>query len=155
MMSEVHSIRVRLLIVGPSLGILGGQAVQAARLMERLSEEPNLEIGFLPINPQLPGPLRLLQQVKYLRTIITSIAYVFSLLLRVPKYDALHVFSASYFSFVLAPTPAILIGKLYRRKVLLNYHSGAAEDHLQRWHRSAIPTIRLVDSVVVPSEYLV
>jgi L-malate glycosyltransferase len=154
MMTEVHSIRVRLLIVGPSLGILGGQAVQAARLMERLSEEPNLEIGFLPINPQLPGPLRLLQQVKYLRTIITSIAYVFSLLLRVPKYDALHVFSASYFSFVLAPTPAILIGKLYRRKVLLNYHSGEAEDHFRRW-RSAIATLRLADVLIVPSEYLV
>jgi hypothetical protein len=89
------------------------------------------------------------------RTLVTSIAYVLSLLLRVYKYDVLHVFSASYFSFVLAPTPAILIGKLYRRKVLLNYHSGEAEDHLRRWRRTAIPTIRMVDSVVVPSEYLV
>ncbi|HET9942346.1 MAG TPA: glycosyltransferase family 4 protein, partial [Terriglobia bacterium] len=48
----------------------------------------------------------------------------------------------------------ILIGKLFRRKVLLNYHSGEAEDHLRRW-RSAIATIRLADSIVVPSEYLV
>src|SRR5678809_229117 len=45
--------------------------------------------------------------------------------------------------------------QLYGRKVLLNYHSGEAADHLQRWQRSAIPTIRLVDSVIVPSEYLV
>jgi glycosyltransferase involved in cell wall biosynthesis len=89
------------------------------------------------------------------RTIVTSIVYVLSLLLRVHKYDVIHVFSASYFSFVLAPTPAILIGKLYRRKVLLNYHSGEAEDHLQRWRKTAIPTIRLVDTVVVSSEYLV
>jgi glycosyltransferase involved in cell wall biosynthesis len=80
---------------------------------------------------------------------------VLSLLLRVYKYDVIHIFSASYFSFVLAPTPAILISKLYRRKTLLNYHSGEAEDHLQRWRRTAIPTIRLVDSVIVPSEYLV
>ena len=154
MTSEHQSRRVRLLIVGPSLSILGGQAVQAARLMERLNEEPNLKIGFLPINPRLPGPLHLLQQVKYLRTIVTSIAYVFSLLLRVPRYDVMHVFSASYVSFVLAPSPAILIGKLYRRKVLLNYHSGEAEDHLRRW-RSAIATLRLADVLIVPSEYLV
>ena len=149
------SKKLRLLIVAPSFDILGGQSVQAARLLERLREEPTLEVGFLPINPRLPGVLRYLQRIKYVRTVVTSIAYVASLLLRVYKYDVIHVFSASYFSFVLAPTPAILIAKLYRRRVLLNYHSGEAEDHLQRWRRTAIPTIRLVDSVVVPSEYLV
>jgi glycosyltransferase involved in cell wall biosynthesis len=86
---------------------------------------------------------------------VTSIAYIASLLRQVGKYDVIHVFSASYFSFVLAPTPAILVSKLYDKKVLLNYHSGEAQDHLQRWRRTAIPTVKLVDSVVVPSEYLV
>lgn len=146
---------MRLLIVGPSLSILGGQAVQAARLLARLREEPELELGFLPINPRLPGFLSNLQRVKYLRTIVTSIAYILSLIFQVYRYDVVHVFSASYFSFVLAPTPAILIGKLYRRRVLLNYHSGEAEDHFKRWRRTAIPTIRLADIVVVPSKYLV
>ena len=155
-MAEMRSqTKVRVLIVAPSFAILGGQSVQAARLLERLSQEPSLEVGFLPINPRLPLGLHHLQRIKYVRTLVTSIAYVLSLLFRVYKYDVIHVFSASYFSFVLAPTPAILIGKLYRRKVLLNYHSGEAEDHLRRWRRTAIPTIRLVDSVVVPSEYLV
>jgi glycosyltransferase involved in cell wall biosynthesis len=146
--------KLRVLIVAPSFDILGGQSVQAARLLERLRQEPLLQVGFLPINPRLPGVLRRLQSIKYVRTVVTSIAYVSSLVLRVQKYDVIHVFSASYFSFVLAPTPAILIGKLFRRKVLLNYHSGEADDHLRRW-RSAIATIRLADSVVVPSEYLV
>lgn len=155
-MAEVTpTTKVRVLIVAPSFGILGGQSVQAARLLERLSNEPSLEVGFLPINPRLSFGLHHLQSIKYVRTLVTSIAYVLSLLLRVYKYDVIHVFSASYFSFVLAPTPAILIGKLYRRKVLLNYHSGEAEDHLNRWRRTAIPTIRLVDSIIVPSEYLV
>ena len=147
--------KVRVLIVAPSFGILGGQSVQAARLLERLSQEPSLEVGFLPINPRLPAGLHHLQRIKYVRTVVTSIAYVLSLLARVYKYDVIHVFSASYLSFVLAPSPAILIGKLYRRKILLNYHSGEAADHLQRWQRTAIPTIRLVDSIIVPSEYLV
>jgi glycosyltransferase involved in cell wall biosynthesis len=146
---------LRVLIVAPSFDILGGQSVQAARLADCLREEPSLQVGFLPINPRLPGPLRYLQRIKYVRTILTMIAYVISLLLRVYKYDVIHVFSASYFSFVIAPTPAILIGKLYRRKVLLNYHSGEAEDHLQRWQRSAVPAIKLADTVIVPSEYLV
>jgi glycosyltransferase involved in cell wall biosynthesis len=146
---------LRVLIVAPSFDILGGQSVQAARLLERLQKERSLKVGFLPVNPRLPGPLSKLQKIKFVRTIVTSIAYVLSLLVHVWKYDVIHVFSASYFSFLIAPTPAILIGKLYGRKVLLNYHSGEAEDHFQRWRRTAIPTIRLVDVVVVPSEYLV
>jgi len=145
--------RLRVLVVAPSFDILGGQAVQAARLISRLRELDSFEIGFLPINPRLPGFLRRLQAIKYLRTVVTSILYLVNLLTRIPAYDVIHVFSASYFSFVLAPTPAILIGKLFRKRVLLNYHSGEAEDHFTRWP-SAISTIRLADSVVVPSDYL-
>lgn len=146
---------LRVLIIAPSLDILGGQAVQAARLLEGLRAEPSLEVDFLPINPRLPGVLRRLQAIKYVRTVVTSLAYVLSLLLRVHRYDLIHIFSASYFSFVLAPTPAIFISKLYGKKIVLNYHSGEAEDHLSRWRRTAIPTIRLADAVVVQSNYLV
>ena len=153
--SRYSSKALRVLIVAPSFGILGGQSVQAARLLDHLRDEPSLQVDFLPINPRLPGILGKLQRLKYVRTLLTSIAYVLSLLVQVRRYDVIHVFSASYFSFVIAPTPAILIGKLYRRKVLLNYHSGEAEDHLQRWRRTAIPTIKLADVLIVPSEYLV
>ena len=153
--NDVAVKKVRVLMVAPSFDILGGQSVQAARLFERLKEESSIEIDFLPINPRLPGVLRQLQRMKYVRTVVTSVAYVVSLLFHAFRYDVLHVFSASYLSFALAPTPAILIGKLYGRKVLLNYHSGEAEDHLQRWRGTAIPTIRVVDSIIVPSEYLV
>jgi glycosyltransferase involved in cell wall biosynthesis len=147
--------KLRVLIVAPSFDILGGQSVQAARLLERLSQEPGLEVGFLAVNPRLPGVLRKLQAIKYVRTVVTSIAYLVSLFIRVRQYDVIHIFSASYFSFLLAPTPALLVGKLYGKKLLLNYHSGEAEDHVQRWRRSAIPTIRLADVLIVPSPYLV
>ncbi|HJZ69894.1 MAG TPA: glycosyltransferase family 4 protein [Blastocatellia bacterium] len=146
---------IRVCIVVASIDIVGGQAVQALRLMEGLGEEPGIEAELLPINPRLPRPLRWLQRIKYVRTLVTSIAYIASLLIRLPRFDVVHVFSASYFSFVLAPTPAILISKLYGKPVLLNYHSGEAEDHLRRWRRTALPIIKLADRVVVPSDYLV
>ena len=146
---------VRVLIVAASLDILGGQAVQAERLIQHLQNEPALRVGFLPINPRLPGILRKLQSVKYLRTVTTSILYILNLLREVRKYDVIHVFSASYLSFLIAPTPAILVSKLYGKRILLNYHSGEAEDHLRRWPRTTRPIIRLVDKVVVPSGYLV
>ena len=147
--------KVRVLIVAPSLSILGGQAVQAKYLIENLRKEPSFQISFLPHNPRLPGPLRVLQQIKYVRTIVTSLIYSLALLRQVPKHDVIHIFSASYFSFLLAPAPAILIGKLFGKKTILNYRSGEAEDHLRRWPRTATPIIRLADELVVPSQYLV
>lgn len=146
---------VRVLIVAASLDILGGQAVQADRLIRHLQNEPSLHVSFLAINPRLPGILRKLQSIKYVRTVTTSILYILNLLREVRKFDVIHIFSASYLSFLIAPTPAILVSKLYGKKVLLNYHSGEAEDHLQRWPRTTMPILGLVDKVVVPSEYLV
>jgi len=154
MQTKTESRPVRVLLVAPSLDILGGQAVQADRLLRLLRQESSLEVDLLPVNPRLPGPLALLQRVMYLRTLVTFPYYCLLLALRVPRWEVLHIFSASYLSFVLAPTPAILAAKLFRRKSILNYRSGEAEDHLARW-RSALLIIRLVDEVVVPSAYLV
>jgi glycosyltransferase involved in cell wall biosynthesis len=72
----------------------------------------------------------------------------------VPRYEVLHIFSASYWSYMLWSMPPLLLGKLLGKKVILNYRSGEADDHLTNW-RSAIPTIRLADIVVSPSGYLV
>jgi glycosyltransferase involved in cell wall biosynthesis len=153
--SQATAPRLRVLIVAPSLDILGGQAIQAMRLQARLSEEPSLEVGIMPINPRLPGLLGKLQKIKYVRTIVTSLRYWGMLLNRVRRYDIIHIFSASYWSFVLAPTPAILVAKLYGKRAVLNYRSGQAEKHLRLWPRTAPATIRLVDRLVVPSGYLV
>jgi L-malate glycosyltransferase len=146
---------IRVLLVAPSLTILGGQAVAAQRLLERLRAVPGLEVGFLPHDPRTNALLRLLQRVKYVRTVATSLAYVASLIRTLPRYDVIHVFSASYWSFLLAPTPAILIGKLLGKRVVVNYRSGEAEDHLRRWPRTAVPTLHRADAVVTPSGYLV
>src|SRR5581483_10305348 len=44
-------------------------------------------------------------------------------------------------------------GKLYGKKVVINYRSGEAADHLTRWP-SAVRTLRWADRIVVPSAYL-
>src|SRR5262249_36993243 len=65
-----------------------------------------------------------------------------------------HVFSASYWSFLLAPAPAVLVARALGRPVILNYRSGEAPDHLKR---SALArwVLRRVDRIVVPSRFLV
>jgi glycosyltransferase involved in cell wall biosynthesis len=48
----------------------------------------------------------------------------------------------------------MLVGRLYGRTVVLNYHSGEADDHLTHW-RSASFFARLAHAIAVPSGYLV
>ncbi|MGA9772441.1 MAG: glycosyltransferase family 4 protein [Blastocatellia bacterium] len=151
---RASSKQIRVLIAAPSLDINGGQARQAVRLIEKLSREPEIEVSFIPHNPRLPRSMRWMQQIKYVRTVATTTVYIAMLIARVWRYDIVHVFSASYYSYLLSALPAILIAKLYGRKTILNYRSGEAEDHLANW-RTAVPTIRLADVTVVPSGYLV
>jgi glycosyltransferase involved in cell wall biosynthesis len=151
---EPARARIRVLLIAPSLDILGGQAVQAARLLRELQKEESLAIDFLPMNPRLPGPFAALQKLKYVRTASTVFWFLVKLASCLRHYDVLHVFSAAYFSFWWAPMPAILLGKLCGKKVILNYRDGQAEDHLRNW-RSAIPVIRRADVTVTPSGFLV
>ena len=153
--SGAHDVEpIRLCILAPSLDIFGGQARQAVRLINGLRPERSLSVSFIPHNPRLPGPLRLLQRIKYVRTIFTSLYYWMLLLARVWKYDVIHVFSASYYSYLFCVAPAILIGKMYRVKVLVDYRSGEAEDHLGNWKLTAVPLLRRADMIVVSSGYL-
>jgi glycosyltransferase involved in cell wall biosynthesis len=146
---------IRVLLIGPSLRKPGGQAIQARRLFDAFGKIPGLQVSFVPIDPPLPGLLGRLQRVRGVRTIVTEIAYLGSLLARIPRVDVVHAFSASYFSFLLAPAPAILLARLFGKKVVLNYRSGEAADHLARWGWHARPLLRLAHAIVTPSEYLV
>jgi glycosyltransferase involved in cell wall biosynthesis len=146
--------RARVLLIAPSTDILGGQAVQAQRLFDGLRESTAVDVDFLAVNPRLAGPLRWMQRVKILRTLVTSLAYAVSLR-RVRQFDVIHAFSASYWSFLLAPIPALIVARLFGKRTILNYHSGEADDHLRR-SRVAVRLIRaFADRVVVPSGYLV
>lgn len=147
---------MRVCLVGPSLEILGGQAVQAKRLLTALESSGQLSVSFLAVNPRLPSVLGSLQRIKYVRTVVTSMAYLGSLVRCARRNDVVHAFSASYWSYLLAPLPALIVGKLFGCRTVLNYHSGEAEDHLGRWKRTGVPTMkRFAHRIVVPSGYLV
>jgi glycosyltransferase involved in cell wall biosynthesis len=146
--------RLKVAFVAPSLRILGGQAVQADRLLAAWRNDPDVDAWLVPVNPLPPKLLRWTLRVKYLRTVVTELTYLPLLVRELAKADVVHVFSASYASFLLAPLPAMLIARALGRPVVLNYRSGEAPDHLQR---SAIArkTIGQVDLNVVPSRFLV
>jgi glycosyltransferase involved in cell wall biosynthesis len=87
------------------------------------------------------------------RTLVNQALYVPGLT-RLAAVDVVHVFSASYASFLLAPVPAMLAARMMNKRVVLHYHSGEAEDHLANWGPLVHPWLRLADEIVVPSAYL-
>ena len=149
----MSNTRLNVAIVAPSMGILGGQAVQAARLLRAWRDDADVHAWLVPVNPVPPRGLRWTTRIKYLRTVATQLLYWPSLVRELRHADVVHVFSASYFSFLLAPLPAVLIARLFGKPVVMNYRSGEAPDHLRR---SAIAraTLRSVQQNAVPSRFL-
>ena len=146
--------RLKVAVVAPSLRILGGQSVQADRLLRAWRNDPDVEAWLVPVNPEPPAWLRFARDIKYARTIINELTYLPLLVKEIVRADVVHVFSASYASYLLAPLPAMLVGRALGKPVILNYRSGEAPDHLGR---SAIArkTIARVDRNIVPSQFLV
>jgi glycosyltransferase involved in cell wall biosynthesis len=146
--------KLKVAVVAPSLRILGGQAVQADRLLRAWSGDPEVEAWLVPVNPTPPGPLAHATRIKYVRTVATELTYLPQLVRQLARADVVHVFSASYASFLLAPLPAIVAARALGKPLVLNYRSGEAPDHLKR---SAIArkALRSVDLNVVPSRFLV
>jgi glycosyltransferase involved in cell wall biosynthesis len=141
---------VSVLLIAPSLDIIGGQSIQASQLLRCLSNEPSAQIQLLPVNPRPCPALRM----KYVRTLITLVLYLARLAKRIRRADILHIFTPGYFSFYLAPVSALLLGRILGKRTILNYHDGRAEDHLAHWP-VARRLMRLADAIVVPSDYLV
>lgn len=143
---------MRIAVVAPSLDIVGGQSIQAHALCAGL-RQAGYEVDFIPVNPQFPRGLRWVRRWPYARTALNQSLYVPSLR-RLRDADVVHVFSASYWSFLIAVAPALLAARHYGKRILLNYHSGEAEDHLARWGALVHPWLALAHEIVVPSEYL-
>ena len=146
--------RIKVAFVAPSLRILGGQAVQADRLLAAWQGDPDVDAWLVPVNPMPPALLRFALDVKYLRTVVNELIYVPLLVRELARADVVHIFSASYASFLLAPLPAMLVARALGKPIVLNYRSGEAPDHLQR---SAIAryAVARADANIVPSRFLV
>jgi glycosyltransferase involved in cell wall biosynthesis len=140
---------VRVLLIAPTLDIIGGQSVQAGQLLGCFANEPSVAIEFLPVNPRLHRAL----SMKYVRTLITLVLYLARLAFCIRRASVLHIFTPGYSAFYLAPVPALLLARMLGKPTILNYHDGRAGDHLAHWPM-ARRLMRLATTIVVPSDYL-
>lgn len=150
--AERTSVKPKVALVAASLDIVGGQGVQARALVNSLKRD-GYTMRFIPVNPAFPRGLGWVRRMRYLRTFLNQALYLPGLL-ALRHVDVVHVFSASYWSFLLAPLPAMLAARAFGKRIVLHYHSGEAGDHLANWGVLVHPGLRLADEIVVPSGYL-
>lgn len=153
-MNRPANDRMRIAIVAPSLRYVGGQAVQADLFLRHWENDTEVEALFIPVDPAMPVGLGWLERIPFLRTLVREPLYFITLWRGLKDVDIAHLFSASYWSFLLAPAPALILARMRGKKTLINYRSGEARDHLRRF-RSARPLLSKADLLVVPSGYLV
>ncbi len=156
---EVDSVpragsRIRVALVAPTLRYVGGQSVQADLLLRNWKDDPDVEARFVPVDPSPPYGLGWVERVPGLRTLLREPRYILELSRRLKDADVVHIFSASYSSFLLAPLPAWLVARWRGKKTMINYRSGECRDHLQK-SSIARRVLKGTDRLVVPSGYLV
>ena len=121
--------RLKIAIVAPTLRILGGQSVQAHRLVEIMERRSRNRRGTrsdqsaatnLPaargrqVHPHCPDST----------DVLADLAHQAS-----SRRRRSHLLGGVPF-FLLAPMPAVLIARLLEKPVVMNYRSGEAPDHL-------------------------
>jgi len=143
--------RIRVALVAPTLRLLGGHSVQAAKLIECWRHDSDVEIRLIPTNPDPPVALAPLYRIKYVRTAMTQLHYWPLLLRELRTADVVHVFAASNASFFVAALPAILMARVYGKPVVINHHG----DDPERLFRMALPEGLLEGAAlnVAPSRY--
>jgi glycosyltransferase involved in cell wall biosynthesis len=145
--------RIRVALVAPSLRYIGGQSAQAELLLRLWTNDPDVDVRFIAVDPAFPSVLSWVERIPVIRTIIREPLYCWNLWRGLRGVQVAHLFAASYWSFLLAPAPAAYLARWRGAKVLIHYHSGEARDHLRRF-RSARHVLSRADRVVVPSGYL-
>lgn len=146
--------RLKVAMVAPSFRYVGGPAVQADLLLRLWRDDPDVDMSFVSIDPPLPVWIAWAEGIRGLRTILREPIYFVNLWRGLKDVDIVHIFSTSYWSFLVAAAPAWLIATMLGKKSLINHRSGDARDHLRRF-RSGTFVLARADEVVVPSSYLV
>lgn len=139
---------IRVCLVAPRW-MTGGQAVEARTLLHGFADDPAVRIELQPIDPRIPA---VIAGRRGLRSLVRLPLYYAGLVRRVLRADVVHVFTAAFWPFFLTTTPALLIARLLRRPVVLNYRDGRARDHIK--YRAVRWVLRRATVLVFPSGFL-
>ena len=140
---------MRILLVSPVAPPYGGMALQAAQL-ERLLRTDGNSVDLFPSN--FPCPKRL--DIPFVRTIVRLALIGPKLWRAMAKAECVHIMACSWFYFFAVVFPAVVIGRLRSKRVVVNYRGGEAGAFFDRFGMLVKPVIGLAHQVTAPSDFL-
>jgi glycosyltransferase involved in cell wall biosynthesis len=141
----------RIALIGPLPPPSGGMANQTLQLSQLLRQE-GLRVELVQVNaPYRPGWVG---AIKGLRALFRLLPYLWCVWRAAGRAELLHVMANSGWSWHLFAAPAIWIGRLRGKAVVVNYRGGEAVAFLDRSLRTIKPTLRRADILIVPSAFL-
>jgi len=150
----IHNDSAKVSLIGEFPPQLGGMAVQAQLLGEKLKEE-GICVSILKRHCEFPQGLKWLGKVRVLRSLIYLLVFKIKLIKQVFNTGALYIFTNSYLNFYLYTLLPVAWGRLLRRKIIINFHGGAADEFLSSpEHFLARNTLKKANYIIVPSAYL-
>ena len=138
-------------LVGPLPPPSGGMAYQTLQLANLLREEGmSVEVVQVnaPIRPSWAAELR------GVRAVFRLVPYLLQLWRTAGRVQLFHVMANSGWSWHLYAAPAVWIGWLRGRPVVVNYRGGEADAFLAKSLASVKPTLKRTSAVIVPSGFL-
>jgi phenylacetate-CoA ligase len=144
----LHPLHIAL--VGPLPPPAGGIANQTVQLAALLRAS-GAEVELLQVNPPWPSWIA---PVRGARAAVRLLPYLWRLWKVAGRVHLLHVMANSGWSWHLFAAPAIWIGRLRGKGVVVNYRGGEAQAFLARSAGLVRFSLRRADAVIVPSGFL-
>lgn len=141
----------KVVIVGPLAPPAGGMANQTKKLSEFLLSE-GLMVDIVRTNQDYKPAF--VGKIPAVRALFRLITYTLALFKQLKNADVVHVMANSGWSWHLFAAPAILIGRLLGKPVVLNYRGGYAQSFFQSSWFWINLTLKRVQAIVVPSPFL-
>jgi len=142
---------LRVALVGPLPPPPGGMANQT-RQLARLLEQEGVHVEVVQANA--PYRPHWIGSVRGVRALFRLVPFLLGLWRAAGRVQLLHVMANSGWAWFLCAAPAVLIAKLRRTPVLVNYRGGDAAEFFKRSFIWVRPIMRMTDQRVVPSGYL-
>jgi phenylacetate-CoA ligase len=143
----------RIVLLAPVPPPSGGMALQARQLESLLRADGN-SVVLVPSNYPFPAGLRFAERIRGLRAALRSLLLWVALWRELGRADILHVLAASWLYFFIVVYPAVLLGWLRGKRIVLNYRGGEAGRFFERYGWLAAPVFALSDVVTAPSRFL-
>ncbi len=143
--------RFRIALIGPLPPPSGGMANQTLQLAELLRSAGQC-VEVVQVNA--PYQPRWVGGIRGLRALWRLLPYLWRLWRAAGRAELLHIMANSGWSWHLFAAPAVWIGRLRGKAVLVNYRGGEAASFLQRSFTTVNVSLRRAHTLVVPSLFL-